>query len=111
MASDLEKHQVDTTEDMGSKSSRNEPYETDFTPEEQRKLIHRIDRRLVVTVGVLYCISLMDRTNMSAAAIAGWVRPSVSLHRQFADAQQNDQGVEAVYPLGVSHPICQFPQK
>lgn len=45
--------------------------EVDFTPQEQRKIIRRIDRRLVITVGVMYCISLMDRTNMSAANIAG----------------------------------------
>jgi hypothetical protein len=49
-------------------------YECEFSPKEQRKIIHRIDRRLVVTVGVLYCISLMDRTNLSAANIAGFVQ-------------------------------------
>ena len=43
----------------------------EFTPQEQRKIIRRIDRRLVVTVGAMYCVSLMDRTNMSAANIAG----------------------------------------
>ncbi|KAF4121913.1 Major Facilitator Superfamily [Geosmithia morbida] len=43
----------------------------DFTPGEQKRIIHRVDRRLVVTVGALYCISLVDRTNMSAANIAG----------------------------------------
>ena len=43
----------------------------DFSPAEQRKIIHRIDRRLIITVGVMYCVSLMDRTNLSAAAIAG----------------------------------------
>ena len=42
-----------------------------FTPAEQRSIIHRIDRRLVTTVGIMYCISLMDRTNLSAANIAG----------------------------------------
>jgi hypothetical protein len=42
-----------------------------FTPEEQKKIIHRLDRRLVVVVGVMYCVSLMDRTNLSNAAIAG----------------------------------------
>ncbi|CAM1503342.1 Fc.00g081180.m01.CDS01 [Cosmosporella sp. VM-42] len=46
-------------------------YQHDFSPKQQRKIIHRIDRRLVVTVGVMYCVSLMDRTNMSAANIAG----------------------------------------
>jgi 3-oxoacyl-[acyl-carrier-protein] synthase III len=42
-----------------------------FTPQEQRRIINRIDRRLVVIAGAMYCVSLMDRTNMSAAAIAG----------------------------------------
>lgn len=42
-----------------------------FTPQEQRHIIRRIDHRLVVTVGLMYCVSLMDRTNMSAASIAG----------------------------------------
>jgi hypothetical protein len=42
-----------------------------FTPAEQRSIIRRIDRRLVITVGAMYCVSLMDRTNMSAANIAG----------------------------------------
>jgi len=43
----------------------------DFTPEEQTKIIRRIDRRLVVTVGAMYCVSLMDRTNLGSANIAG----------------------------------------
>lgn len=42
-----------------------------FSPAEQKSIVRRIDRRLVVTVGAMYCISLMDRTNMGAAVIAG----------------------------------------
>lgn len=42
-----------------------------FTPAEQKKIIHRLDRRLVTVVGVMYCVSLMDRSNLSNAAIAG----------------------------------------
>ncbi len=42
-----------------------------FTPEEQKKIMRRVDRRLVLTVGAMYCISLMDRTNLGAANIAG----------------------------------------
>lgn len=68
---DAEKDIVAHREDLDS--STHEDYESEFTPEEQRKIIHRVDRRLVLTVGVLYCISLMDRTNLSAAAIAGYV--------------------------------------
>jgi hypothetical protein len=44
---------------------------TYFTPAEQKKIIHRLDRRLVTVVGVMYCVSLMDRSNLSNAAIAG----------------------------------------
>ncbi|KAL4760939.1 major facilitator superfamily domain-containing protein [Aspergillus foveolatus] len=43
----------------------------EYTYEEQRKIIHRVDRRLVTITGAAYCISLMDRTNVSIAAIAG----------------------------------------
>ena len=42
-----------------------------FTPEQQRKIIRRIDRRLVLTLGFLYCVSLMDRTNTGIAVVAG----------------------------------------
>lgn len=38
---------------------------------EQRRVIRRIDLRLVLTCGLMYCISLIDRTNLSAASIAG----------------------------------------
>ena len=44
---------------------------SEFTPKQQRSIIHRIDRRLVTTLGVLYCASLMDRTNLSVANVAG----------------------------------------
>jgi len=47
-------------------------YLNEFTEEEGRKIIHRVDRRLVTVVGIMYCISLMDRTNLGAAVIAGY---------------------------------------
>lgn len=43
----------------------------EYSYEEQRKIIHRVDRRLVLSCGLAYCISLMDRTNVSMASIAG----------------------------------------
>lgn len=43
----------------------------EYTEREAKKIIHRIDRRLLVTIGFMYCISLIDRTNISLAAIAG----------------------------------------
>ena len=48
-----------------------DPRITQFSLPQQRKIMHRIDRRLVLTLGAMYRISLMDRTNLSAANIAG----------------------------------------
>lgn len=42
-----------------------------FTEDEERRLIRRIDLRLVPIVGLMYCVSLIDRTNVAAASIAG----------------------------------------
>jgi hypothetical protein len=74
--SDLEKPGVDHVSEVGAKhhgdsNSSDEDILSQFTEAETYKIIHRIDRRLVVTVGLMYCVSLMDRTNLSAAAIAG----------------------------------------
>ncbi|CAF9932168.1 MAG: hypothetical protein HETSPECPRED_008285 [Heterodermia speciosa] len=42
-----------------------------YSLREQRAIIHRIDRRLVITCGIIYCFSLIDRGNLGNAAIAG----------------------------------------
>ena len=38
---------------------------------EQRKIIHRLDRRLITIAGIIYMNSLMDRSNLPNAAIVG----------------------------------------
>lgn len=42
-----------------------------FTEKEQRAIWWRIDVRLVLTCGFMYCVSLMDRTNLGIAVVAG----------------------------------------
>jgi len=42
-----------------------------FSLAEQRNIIRRVDRRLVLTLGFMYCVSLMDRTNLGLAVVAG----------------------------------------
>ncbi|KAJ5504965.1 phthalate transporter [Penicillium fimorum] len=42
-----------------------------FTPDEQKKIIRRVDIRLVVTMGCLFIVSLLDRTNLGSASVAG----------------------------------------
>jgi MFS transporter, ACS family, DAL5 transporter family protein len=54
-----------------------------FSPEEQKNIIRRVDRRLVVTLGLMYCVSLMDRTNMGAAAIAGMLKDLVLINNKY----------------------------
>lgn len=58
----------DRIEDIGSKAG---VVEEEFTLEEQKRIIRRVDLRLVTMTGLAYCISLMDRTNLSMAAVAG----------------------------------------
>lgn len=58
-------------EDVGRPALNDIDYDEEYTYQEQRKIIHRIDRRLVTMTGLSYCISLMDRTNLSMAAVAG----------------------------------------
>ena len=43
----------------------------DVSEEEAAHIMRRIDRRLVTTVGFMYCVSLMDRTNLGSASVAG----------------------------------------
>jgi hypothetical protein len=70
MDSDNEKHIVQQVERTTSAES-NDARIAEFSPEEQKKIIRRVDYRLVLTLGFLYMCSLMDRTNLGAANIAG----------------------------------------
>lgn len=74
---DIEKDKVEHIDNIYTNGSdvdyKDGPDDMGLTPAEQKKIIRRVDLRLVVTVGVMYCVSLMDRTNLSAANIAGCV--------------------------------------
>lgn len=85
-SSDIEKHGSEHIENplepTYTKASEtiNDARINRYTPEEQRKIVHRVDRRLVLTLGVLYCCSLVDRTNLSSANIAGMAKGPGSLN-------------------------------
>lgn len=61
---------LETTSSVDSEKVNNAAIDH-FTPAEQKKIIRRIDRRLVLTLGLMYCVSLMDRTNTGIAVVAG----------------------------------------
>lgn len=60
----IERVDSDTTEDYDARINA-------FTEKEQKAIMWRIDRRLVLTLGAMYCASLMDRTNLGIAVVAG----------------------------------------
>jgi sugar phosphate permease len=68
----MEKEHNSHAEYAGKDSSDENAAEV--TPQEGRQILHRIDRRLVLICGLMYCVSLMDRTNLSVAAVAGMVK-------------------------------------
>lgn len=44
----------------------------EYTPAEQRKIIHKVDRRLLPVLGLMQAVSFLDRANMSNASVAGY---------------------------------------
>jgi uncharacterized membrane protein len=61
---------VDRVEDVEKQPGSSEE-EDELSLQERKRIIRRVDLRLVTMTGLAYCIALMDRTNLSAAAIAG----------------------------------------
>lgn len=68
---DEKRPSIDNIEDLNQRAQNEVNYDEEYTPAEQRKIIHRVDRRLVTMTGLAYCVSLMDRTNLSMALVAG----------------------------------------
>lgn len=66
---DSEKHGIQELENTAA--DINNAVILEFSPQEQRRIIRKVDFRLVTTLGVLYMASLTDRTNLSSANIAG----------------------------------------
>lgn len=44
----------------------------EFSYAGQRKIVHKVDRRLLIIVGLMQAVSFLDRANMSNAAVAGY---------------------------------------
>lgn len=64
-----------TDRDVESPSKNEEEYsaaESRYSHREQRHIIHKIDRRLITALGLLLCVSLVDRTNLGNAMISGY---------------------------------------
>ncbi|KAL4789437.1 major facilitator superfamily domain-containing protein [Aspergillus venezuelensis] len=76
----MEKTQsIKSVDEVEKPSVHHEEALSAFSPQEHKRLIRRIDLRLVVTLGCLYCISLLDRTNLGAASVAG-MQPDLNMN-------------------------------
>ncbi|CCX04326.1 major facilitator superfamily domain-containing protein [Pyronema domesticum] len=67
------KSETQKAEDVHSSSDREAGVDIEY----EQKLIHKVDWRLLPILGALYSVALIDRTNMSNAAVAGM---DVELH-------------------------------
>jgi sugar phosphate permease len=68
-----EKHSSYEVEDVTPSKIEQVPEDVDhgFTKQEQKRILRHVDRRLVLTCGLLFCICLMDRTNLGIAVLSG----------------------------------------
>ncbi|KAJ5644597.1 phthalate transporter [Penicillium longicatenatum] len=69
--------EMDHKEEIEHVESQSSPAVDDdlgFTLREQRHIIHKTDRRLILGLGLLLAVSLIDRTNLGNAAIAGMTK-------------------------------------
>lgn len=66
---------TEDTELAGKDKERVEEPDVDedeqYSVAEQRKIIHKVDRRLLIILGLMQAVSFLDRANLSNAAIAG----------------------------------------
>lgn len=72
MSHDPEKVTLDSVERTITEAS-NDARINQFSAQEQKKIVRKVDRRLVLTLGALYACSLLDRTNLGSVNIAGYV--------------------------------------
>ncbi|KAK3064988.1 hypothetical protein LTS18_014874 [Coniosporium uncinatum] len=73
-------HKIEAVADYDTEKTSESPERSDdsilnqFSPDEQKKILHKVDKHLIPICGVMYCVSLLDRTNLSNASIAGMTR-------------------------------------
>lgn len=66
---DMDSKSIEEIDEPKGRDNINEDEE--YTLKEQRKIIHKVDRRLLLILGAIQAVSFLDRANMSNANIAG----------------------------------------
>lgn len=75
---DVQDVQVDATSTYANEKAPSIAPDVDddeeFTVPEQRKIIRKVDRRLLIVLGLMQAVSFIDRANVSNAAVAGMTK-------------------------------------
>lgn len=58
--------------DLKDTGSDSDDIDSRWSLDEQKRILRKVDFRLIPICGLMYCVSLLDRTNLSNAAIAGY---------------------------------------
>ena len=95
---------VDTYPIKSHLHSADEALFADMSEQEKRAIVRRVDIRLITTIGFMYCVSLMDRTNLGAANIAGM---SVELQLRVPDVVDRYSLITLVF--FITYVLCQPP--
>jgi len=65
----------------------------EYSLPEQRKIIHKIDRRLLPVVGLMQAVSFLDRANLANAAIAGMTKElKLGIGNRYVSAERKYMG-------------------
>lgn len=59
---------------IGGDEERSLDEDEEYSVAEQRKIIHKVDRRLLTILGLMQAVSFLDRANLSNAAVAGMTK-------------------------------------
>ncbi|KAH8662407.1 major facilitator superfamily protein [Xylariales sp. PMI_506] len=62
---------VDHFEKKGALELPDVDDDEEFSLPEQRKIVHKVDQRLLIVLGMMQAVSFIDRANISNAAVAG----------------------------------------
>lgn len=76
-------------EDLEDHRSRQMDIDHGFDPMEVNQTVRKVDLRLIPILSAMYCISLIDRTNLSLARAANKLQMNVDLHLANADGSSH----------------------
>ncbi|KAJ5832572.1 hypothetical protein N7474_000883 [Penicillium riverlandense] len=102
LMSNLESREKITMEHVEAADElHHEPTEDDLLPSERKKILHKIDRRLITALGLMFAVSLIDRANLGSANIAGMAKE--------LELEKGSRFSLSILMFFVPYVLCQWP--